>query len=340
MGGGQHPRVKFGFGPLLFLMYTFAIGVGDCRDTLPRPTSVWVSGHEYFNIRDWARLRKLDLRWSTPEHVLTLGPAPGRVNLRVESREAVVDGIAVWLVLPLIKKGDALLISSVDAEMVIEAVLFPPRNARQTRVQLICLDAGHGGKDPGNQVGAHEEKKYTLLLAREVGDQLKKAGLKVQFTRSSDKYVDLPDRPASARKGNADLFVSLHFNAAVTARESARGSEVFCLTPAGANSTNGRGIASDTGPQPGNRNDRKNMLLAFQMQKALVRGLGTEDRGVRRARFWVLRDAVMPAVLVEAGFMSHPTEGRKILDAQYRRQIARCIVQGVLAYKKSVEAGV
>jgi N-acetylmuramoyl-L-alanine amidase len=80
------------------------------------------------------------------------------------------------------------------------------------------------------------------------------------------------------------------------------------------------------------------MLLAFQMQKALVRGLGVEDRGVRRARFWVLRDAIMPAALVEAGFMSHPTEGKKILDPQYRRQIARCIVQGLLAYKKTVEA--
>jgi N-acetylmuramoyl-L-alanine amidase len=78
-------------------------------------------------------------------------------------------------------------------------------------------------------------------------------------------------------------------------------------------------------------------LLAYQMQKALVRSLPVEDRGVRRARFAVLRDAAMPAVLVEAGFLSHPAEGRKLIDSSYRRQIARAIVQGILAYKRQVE---
>jgi N-acetylmuramoyl-L-alanine amidase len=330
--------VKLGFGPLLLLSYALAAGAGVCREVSQRPASTWVSGREYVNLREWARFRKLEVRWSKPNEVLALGPTPGRVTLRVDSRDAAIDGIAVWLVLPLIKKAGVLLISRVDAEMTIEPILVPPRNTRGIKVQLISLDAGHGGRDPGNRVGAQEEKKYTLLLTREVSDQLKKAGFKVQLTRNTDRYVDLPNRPESARKRKADLFVSLHFNGATTSRESARGSEVYCLTPVGANSTNTRGHAGDTGPHAGNRNDRKNMLLAFQVQKALVRGLGVEDRGVRRARFWVLRDAVMPAVLVEAGFMSHPTEGKKILDPQYRRQIARCIVQGLLASKRTVEA--
>ncbi|HQH03701.1 MAG TPA: N-acetylmuramoyl-L-alanine amidase, partial [Verrucomicrobiota bacterium] len=87
----------------------------------------------------------------------------------------------------------------------------------------------------------------------------------------------------------------------------------------------------------GNRNNSRNLFLAYQVQAALVRNLATEDRGVRRARFAVLRDAAMPAVLIEAGFMSHPVEGRKILTAAYRQQIARAIVEGLLAYKKAVE---
>jgi N-acetylmuramoyl-L-alanine amidase len=75
------------------------------------------------------------------------------------------------------------------------------------------------------------------------------------------------------------------------------------------------------------------------VQKALTHSLAVEDRGVRHARFAVLRDAVMPAVLIEAGFMSHPAEGRKIFTTEYRQQMARAIVDGVLAYKRTVERG-
>ena len=137
----------------------------------------------------------------------------------------------------------------------------------------------------------------------------------------------------------ADLFVSLHFNAAESARGSVQGAQVFCLTPAGASSTNARGEGGGVGWCAGNRNNDRNLFLAYQVQQALTRSLAVEDLGVRRARFAVLRDAAMPAVLIEAGFMSHPVEGRKILTAAYRRQIARAIVEGVLAYKRTVEQG-
>jgi N-acetylmuramoyl-L-alanine amidase len=79
------------------------------------------------------------------------------------------------------------------------------------------------------------------------------------------------------------------------------------------------------------------MFLAYQIQRALTRELEVEDRGVHRARFAVLRDAVMPAVLIEAGFMSHPVEGRKIFDPAYRRQMARAITDGVLEYRRQVD---
>jgi N-acetylmuramoyl-L-alanine amidase len=83
--------------------------------------------------------------------------------------------------------------------------------------------------------------------------------------------------------------------------------------------------------------NRQNTFLAYQVQKSLTRTLDVEDRGVHRARFAVLRDAVMPAILIEGGFMSHPVEGRKIFDPAYRRQMARAIVDGVGAYKRAVE---
>ena len=204
---------------------------------------------------------------------------------------------------------------------------------------MICLDPGHGGKDTGTRNGFQQEKKYTLLLAQEVRDQLNRAGLKATLTRTTDTLIDLPVRPDLARRRGADLFVSLHFNGANGSRNEIRGIEVYCLTPSGASSTNARGEGGGAGPAPGNRNNDKNMFLAYLVHKSLVRSLPTEDRGVRRARFAVLREAQMPAVLIEGGYMSHPSESKKIYDPAYRRQMARAIVDGLLAYKRQVETG-
>src|SRR5690349_11846861 len=215
----------------------------------------------------------------------------------------------------------------------------PPKNRPGAYIKSICLDPGHGGKDPGNCVGSNQEKKYTLLLAQELRAQLKRAGFKVSMTRSSDSFIELPTRPDLAKKSGADVFVSLHFNASGSSQNSVQGAEVYCLTPAGAPSTNAQGEGSGAGLFAGNRFNEKNMFLAYQLQKSLTKGLGAEDRGVHRARFAVLRDAEMPAVLIEGGFMSHPSEGRKIFDASYRREMAKVIVNGLLAYKRQVEQG-
>ena len=77
--------------------------------------------------------------------------------------------------------------------------------------------------------------------------------------------------------------------------------------------------------------------MAYQVQKALTGQLVVEDRGVRRARFVVLKEVPMPAILVEAAFMSHPAEGKRIFDPAYRRKMARAIADGILAYKRAVE---
>ena len=116
-----------------------------------------------------------------------------------------------------------------------------------------------------------------------------------------------------------------------------KGVEVYCLAPAHTSSTNARGEGAGAGAYPGNRLDARNMLLAYQLQSALVTELRLEDRGVRRARFAVLRSAEMPAVLIEGGFMTNPAAAKNIFDANYRRQMAKAIVDGVLAYKRMVE---
>ena len=156
------------------------------------------------------------------------------------------------------------------------------------------------------------------------------------LTRSADAFVELPARAALARKRRADLFVSLHFNAFDGPRSEAQGCETYCLTPAGAPSTNTRG-EGDSRWVTGNGYDEKSMLLAYHVQKSLLKCLPVQDRGVKRARYRVLSDAPMPAILVEGGFLSHPQEGQRILDPNYRRQMARAIVDGILAYQRTVK---
>ena len=178
------------------------------------------------------------------------------------------------------------------------------------------------------------EKTYTLALALELRDQLKKIGFNVILTRSTDTYVELPVRLTIANRQHADLFVSLHFNATQAGKNEVEGPETYCITPVGAASSNAQGEGGNYGAATANRWENQSLLLAYQMEKALVRNLGVADRGVRRARFAVLRDAAMPAVLIEGGYMTHPGEGEKIFDATYRRQMGAAMVKGILAYQK------
>jgi len=296
-----------------------------------------VPGLAYVNLSEWARANGFAGRWTRTNETIELRKPAGRIALTVDSRQIQINGIAVWLFHPVVAQAGAAWLSRLDADLTLQPLLSPPRGSPGARVKTVCLDPGHGGKDPGNQAGANPEKRYTLLLAQEVQKQLARAGLKGVLTRHSDTFLELPARPALAQRKRADLFVSLHFNGAARNQDTVRGAEVFCLTPAGLASTNADRPEAGANTFIGNRNNSRNLFLAYQVQAALVRNLAAEDRGVRRARFAVLRDAAMPAVLIEAGFMSHPVEGRKILTAAYRQQIARAIVEGLLAYKKAVE---
>ena len=287
----------------------------------------------------WARANEFAWRWLERDKTLELSNRLGRlvfnVDPRLDCRKSRINGVTVWLSFPLLCRNGKVYISQLDLSETLGPILSPPGNPGGIRLRTICLDPGHGGKDPGFRVGSKEEKKYTLLLAQEVREQLKRAGFRVFLTRSLDAFVSLDRRTELARKCGADLFVSLHFNATEEAPREVTGVEIFCCTPAGATSTNARG-EGDTRWVTGNRNDEKNMLFAYQMQKSYLNHLQLEDRGVKHARFQVLRDAAMPAILIEGGFMSHPIEGRRISDPAYRRQMAGAVVDGILAYKRIV----
>jgi N-acetylmuramoyl-L-alanine amidase len=318
------------------LLAAFSLTAGICAPQSGNPTgSVWLNGREYVRFSEWAKLRGVKVAWLQRDETLQAVSSSFRFEAKVDSSQARINGVELWLCFPVLARNGAIYLSRLDLNATLLPLLSPPRMRTGQKIKTICLDPGHGGKDPGFRVGAIEEQKHTLLLAEEVRRLLTQAGFKVMLTRTSDRFVDLPDRADLARRKKADVFISLHYNATENSR-SVQGSEVYCLTPAGAFSTNaGRG-QGDSGGCPGNQSDSFNILLAYHLQAALTRGLSVSDRGVRRARFAVLRETRMPAALVEAGFLSHPAEGRRIIDPNYRRQVAKAILQGLQAYQKAV----
>ncbi|MBC8095628.1 MAG: N-acetylmuramoyl-L-alanine amidase [Akkermansiaceae bacterium] len=322
---------------LLALLCVLALGCPLAKAASSKSSAPKVSGREYVPIADWASANKFTLRWLAPARTLQVSDRLTKIIFTVDARadrtKAFINGIEVSLAFPVTYQGGKAYITQTDLTHTINPILSPPRNSRGVKIKTICLDPGHGGRDPGFQVGSNNEKKYTLLLAQEVRELLQRAGFNVVMTRSTDYYLSPEARPDVARKRKADLFVSLHFNA--FSSRAVKGIETYCLTPAGAYSSNsgGEGV---TRWVSGNRNNEKNMLLAYQVQRSLVKSLGGEDRGVKRARYKVLTEASVPAILVEGGFMSNPTEGRKIFDSAYRRQMARAIVDGIMAYKNAV----
>ncbi len=298
------------------------------------PVPLRLSGQEYANVQNWAETNHLVCTRKGDELRLTNRNA--QLTLKINAQRVELNGVTLFLAYPVVLHQGTAWIAQKDLDLSLRPVLFPAKNPPKQKVKTVALSAGHGGKDCGYQLGSVQEKEYTLLLAREVQKLAKRAGLRTVLVRSADEFVTLEDRPRLAKRGKADCFLELHYNCAGPGDTETDGVEVYCLTPAGATSTNG-GADSYPGPLPGNRNDERNILLAYQLQRSLVEKLAVPDRGVRRARFVVLREAEIPAVLIEAGFMSRPDQMRRIQDAEHRRKTAQAVLDGVLAYKKAIE---
>ena len=298
-----------------------------------------INGQYYVPLADWAGANGLKTFWLRRGEEIAATNRTTRMVFGKDSNTAEINGVHVALSFPVAVDKGVPLIAQFDLDNTVRPLRFPSRYLDPKRIITICLDPGHGGKDAGNRVGGffwHNEKTYTLLLAQELHDQLRRAGFNVILTRTRDSYLDLPQRPALANRFGADLFVSLHFNASQTAKNQVSGPETYCITPVGAASSNAQGEGADHGASTANRVEKKSLLFAYQIQKALVRNLGVNDRSVRRARFAVLRDAQMPAVLIEGGYMTNPAESKRIYDATWRRQMAAAIVKGILNYQKLI----
>lgn len=221
--------------------------------------------------------------------------------------------------------------------------------------KLIVIDAGHGGKDSGalsDKKGSLKEKDIVLSAALKLGNELKKRGYRVLYTRSSDKFINLRDRTKYANDKRADLFISIHANAAPNAAKakSSEGLETFFLSPA-------RSERSKKAAEKENQGDFEEMnyfskqsvlnflnrekivasnKLAIDVQKNILTQTRKKyrivDGGVREAPFWVLVGAQMPAILIEIGYITHPSEGKRIASKSFQDLLVKGIADGVESY--------
>ena len=293
---------------------------------------VTLPGGTYVSLQHWARLKGFSVDWDKPNKLVQVHSRWARMTFNVSSKRAAINGLSVWLCSPVVDRKEALYISERDVHKTLQPILYPDKMSKGKEVRTIAIAAGHGGKDPGNIVNREQEKKYTLLLAKALKQELQASGFKVVMTRETDTFIDLEPQAAIAGRAKANLFITVHYNAVDDV--DPKGIETFALTPAGAISTNG---GTPSAKSDGNKNDGFNMLLACQVHKSILQNSDFEDRGIRRAAFMVLRQLDMPGILVEAGFMSNPSDAKKIYSAAHRKVMARAIADGVLSYKRLVE---
>jgi N-acetylmuramoyl-L-alanine amidase len=180
-------------------------------------------------------------------------------------------------------------------------------NVAPQRVVTVIIDPGHGGTDPGAiGVGGLREKDVVASISYEVASILEQSGVRVILTRSDDRFIDLDPRVQIAERADADLFVSIHANSISLERPDVNGLETYYY-------------------QSGNR-------LAQVIHQSILQMLQMPDRGVRQARFYVIRNTSMPAVLVETGFVTGAQDARNFNDPNWRHQMSQAIASGILQY--------
>ena len=250
------------------------------------------------------------------------------------SPEFYINGLKFNLSYPLAEADGRAIISRMDLTKLLEPVLRPSRIPSAGKVDTVVLDPGHGGHDNGAASIYGNEKTFALDVALRARDLLRATGYKVYMTRSSDVFVPLEERTRFASRFPNALFIAIHFNSSGNA---ASGVETYTLAPRGVPSMASDGPSlSDLVPCPGNARDAENIALACATHAAVVYNSGLFDRGIKRARFVVIRDVNIPGVLVEGGFLSNLSDARRIALPTYRQQMAGSILQAVQNYRNAV----
>ena len=316
-------------GSLIGLTFLSAIALGSDDWTVLKQ-----QGHDYVTFSNVAHFYQFP-EYTRVSHTVSLRSDRRVIRAQTGTSELYINGVRFFTEFPILSSGNDELISAMDISKIIEPVMRPNRIKNSHKIETVVLDPGHGGTDNGASNRWGSEKSFAMDVASNVRRELIKAGYKVEMTRTGDKAIGLEDRVNFANRFPNAVFISIHFNSS----GSAEGLETYAVAPQGvaSNMTNERHASSgDTTWCQGNAQDEHNIALSAAIHASVLSRLSIFDRGVKHARFHVLRNIKVPAALIECGFLSSAAEGQRIATAQYRQQVGMAIAQGIQNYDAAV----
>jgi N-acetylmuramoyl-L-alanine amidase len=292
-----------------------------------------VNGHDYLSVDNISKFYGLPAEVVPSGAKIQTDTANHPLEFVSGSREAIINGARSWLCFPVIEHDGKSLVTRTDVAKTIEPLVRPHRVPDVGKVQTVVLDPGHGGYDKGQVSRYGAEKDFALDVARKLRAILQAKGLRVIMTREGDYFVPLEVRAKIANSARNSIFVSIHFNASGD-DPNATGFEIFSFTPRGAPSTSDGNVnARSFNMQPGSSVDAQSMALSACIYHSVLGHLPEYDRGIKRARFAVLRLTTVPAVLIEGGFLTERGESKLISDKDWRAKLAGAIGIGIESYR-------
>lgn len=318
---------------LLIFASFFLSGPGAVAATKAGDWTLYkIEGRDYVTVENVADFYGLKVLEQSERGFLLKG---GVRSLRgqANSVEFFINNLKFNLSYPLVSHAGHLCLSRMDLTKLVEPVMRPGKIKDAEKIDTVVLDPGHGGHDNGAVSGFGYEKNFALDVARRARLLFMQAGYNVVMTRSTDEFIPLEERVRIANAQKNALFISIHFNAG----GAGTGLETYTLAPRGVPSMAADGPSiTDYTLCPGHQNDAENMALATATHAAMLVRLRMWDRGIKRARFVVIRDIRIPGVLLEGGFLTNAIDARTIATAEYRQNLATSILQAVQNYRRAV----
>ncbi|SDU21746.1 N-acetylmuramoyl-L-alanine amidase [Verrucomicrobium sp. GAS474] len=297
---------------------------------------------DYLPLADFCAFYEFPSPTVNDNHRLSVKGPRGQITFEADSTRITYNGVCHYLSFPVLAEEGGWYVSRIDLAYFFEPLLRPAKIATDNPFKGVIIDPGHGGADNGaysTQGGM--EKTYTLDTAFRLERLLQSRNVTTVLTRRRDEFIPLEERARFGERYPDFLFVSIHFN---SAGRGARGLETYAETPRGASSTSSEGSLrqSDFENVPGNEENPLNILLASSIHRRISNGLNPgdleADRGVKRARFVVLKENPLPATLVEGGFLTNPLESRLIAQTAYRQKLAEFIADGIGDFLRSTKS--
>ncbi len=344
---------------LFILLFAFCISIFSGCASVPgtgQHPAYTINGTDYYCLVPLCETKGITYEYDEFTRIVTLTGNSHRVTLRVGEGLVLVDGKPVKFDEPADLYQGMIVVPRKIKKQVLDRLfkdIAPASRAAfpVSKIKKIVIDPGHGGRDPG-AIGRSglKEKKVNLDIAKRLHNILKAEGVEVVMTRSGDTFVSLAARAQIANDSGSDLFLSIHANA--NRVKSMNGFEVYYINPNIGDASRSYNSAkkdelifnedcfADSSTQVKailwdmiyTHARAEAIELSGSICRSAKENLGVEVLGVKKGRYAVLKDAHMPAILVEVGFLSNSKEERMLNNAYYRQKIAESIAEGISDY--------